>query len=191
MLVTKADINQMSWSEFEELIDALISKVSSYFSSRKEEINVIAPLLRTGGIVGGVLSIKMRVVTMLPVQFKYFYHPTTVNQILSIPEILSGVPESMNVLLCEGNTSSGSIAVKAAAAIKAKYPHAKLYLATLTKVYGGSERLEGIEEIFYGRLTNENFKASEEEQQTLDLRKGVTIFPWENVDDEISDINAI
>ncbi len=180
---SKKDTNPMTWQEVDELIDVLLTRIP-------KDINVIAPLLRTGGIVGGILSIKMKVLTMLPVQFKYSYNPTQINQILSIHDILSPIPTPMNVLLCEGNTSSGSIATKAAAAIKEKYPQAKIYLATLTKVFGGNEKLEGIEEVFYGVMTDENFKASEEEYKNLKLRKGITIFPWESVDDELSDINA-
>ncbi len=97
----------------------------------------------------------------------------------------------MNVLLCEGNTSSGSTAKKAALAIKEKFPNAKIYLATLTKVFGCNERLDGIEEIFYGRMTDENFKATEKEKMELDLRLGITIFPWENPTDELLAINGV
>jgi hypothetical protein len=186
----KKDINQMTWEEAVGLIDILVSKISDHFP-QGEGINVMSPLLRTGGIVGGMLAIKMRVLTMLPVQFKYFYNPTVIKQMISIPDILTDIPEPMNILLCEGNTSSGSIATKAAAAVKEKYPQAKIYLATLTKMYGGPETLEGIEHIFYGRMTDENLNASEEEKKNFDLRPGIVVFPWENVEDELLDINAI
>jgi hypothetical protein len=188
--MTVKDTNRMSWAEFDELIDALIAKTSAYFSANGGKVDVVTPLLRSGGVVGGVVAIKMHVFTMLPVQFKYSYHPTVVNQIISIPDILTPMSADMNIVLCEGNTSTGSIAVRAAMAIKEKYPASKIYLATLTKVHGGPEHLEGIEEIFYGRMTDENFKASEDEIRTLDLRKGITIFPWENAEEELADINA-
>jgi hypothetical protein len=188
--MTIKNTNPMEWSEFDALIDALIAKTSAYFSSHNEAVDVITPLLRSGGVTGGVMSVKMHVFTMLPVQFKYSYQPTTINQVISVPDILTPMPENMNIVMCEGNTSTGSIAVRAAAAIKAKYPKAKIYLATLTKVFGGPETLEGIEEIFYGKMTDENFKASDEELRTQDLRKGITIFPWENIEEELADINA-
>lgn len=184
MMYTNKDVNLMSWQEFATLIEVLLNKIAE----SGEKISVISPMLRTGGIVGGVLSIKMGVIPMLPVQFKYSYNPTRVNQLLLVPE-LSVVPEKMNILLCEGNTGSGATATKAAAVIKEKYPEAKVYLATLTKIYGGSDSLEGIERIFYGVLTNEYFKVSAIESEKLGLRNGITIFPWENVNDELSDIN--
>lgn len=177
------DTNQMTWGEVDDLVDIIIAKVLD------KNINVVAPLLRTGGIVGGIVSIKMKVEMILPVQFKHTYQPKKISQMISLPDLLCDVPDSLNILLCEGNTSTGSTAILSARAIKEKYPHAKVYLATLTKVYGCPDKLEGIDEIFYGTLTNENFKASEEEVMQLNIRKGITIFPWEDAEVELNEVN--
>ncbi len=187
---TEQDTNPVSWNEVEQMLTSLQEQVSKYFTSRNEKIDIIAPLLRTGGIVGGMLAIKMHITTLLPVQFKYSYHPTEISQITSIPDILVGTPPNPNILLCEGNTSSGSTAMKAAKAIKEKYPTAKIYLATLTKVFDCPVLLDGIEETFCSRITNENFKATEEEIERYHLRKGITIFPWEKTADELVEINS-
>ena len=186
---TEKDTNLMTWTEFDELIAVLIKKITTRLGGTKN-VHVISQLHRTGGIVGSVLAIKMGVVPLLPLQFKYSYNPTKINQITSVPDILVDVPEEMNVILAEGNTSSGSIAKAATKAIKEKYPKAKVYLATLAKVYGGFEELEGIEEVFYGTMTDENFKATDEERKRLNLRPKITIFPWENPQSELNDINA-
>ncbi len=178
----------MDWNEFDKLISVLIRKINAYFGDK--EPDVVAQLHRTGGIVGSVLAIKMGIVPLLPLQFKYSYNPTKITQITSVPDLLVDVPEDMNVILAEGNTGTGSIAKEAAKAIKAKYPKAKVYLATLCKVYGGFEKLDGIEEVFYGTLTDEKFQASEEEKNRLGIRSKITIFPWENTKDELSDINS-
>lgn len=186
---TEKDTNPMSWQEFDELTDVLIKKITDHFGGT-ENVHVISQLHRTGGIVGGVLAIKMGVVPSLPVQFKYSYNPTEIKQIISLPDILVPIPEEMNVILAEGNTNSGAIAKRTAQAIREKYPRAKIYLATLSKVYGGFEELEGIEKVFYGIMTNESFKATPEEVENLSLRKGITIFPWEKAESELADINA-
>jgi hypothetical protein len=133
------------------------------------------------------MAIKLGVVPMLPVQFKH--SPEKIDQISSLPEMLVEVPDSPNILFCEGNTSAGSVSKKAAKLIKEKYPNSKIYLATLTKVYGGPEQIEGIEKVFYGILTNENYKAKDEEVEKLGLRKGITIFPWEKSEDELKELN--
>lgn len=189
-LYSAKDINPVSWEELDVMLNTLVSSVTEYFAHIDAPIHVVAPLLRTGGIVGGMLAVKMHVLTMLPVQFKYLYHPTTIQQRTSIPDILVDTPAQMNILLCEGNTSSGGIARAAAQAIKEKYPQAKIYLATLTKVFGGPEKIEGIEHIFYGRMTDENAQATAEEKERLHLREGIILFPWENAEDELADLNA-
>ena len=65
----------MSWDEFNELTNILIKKITDYFSDTKQ-VHVVSQLHRTGGIVGSVLAIKMEIVPLLPVQFKYSYNPT-------------------------------------------------------------------------------------------------------------------
>lgn len=188
---TKNDTNKVSWEEFEGLADKLITDVNNYFSEHGGKVDVISQLHRTGGIIGSTMAIKMQIVPLLPVQFKYSYNPTRIDQIISVPDILVDVPEDMNILLCEGNTSSGSIAMRAAKAIHEKYPKAKIYLATLVKVFGCPDTLEGIEHVFHGVMSDENFKATQEQKKELNLRQGITVFPWERAEDELADINAI
>jgi len=190
-MYTKESANQMTWQEFDRLIEKLEKDIQIYFSSKKETLDVVSQLHRTGGIVGSVLAIKMGVVPLLPVQFKYSYHPTQIHQIISVPDLLVDVPENMNILLCEGNTSSGSIAMRAAKAIHEKYPKAKIYLATLVKVFGCPKMLDGIEHVFQGVVSDEKFQATEDEKISLSLRDGITIFPWETIENELADINAI
>lgn len=128
---------------------------------------------------------------MLSVQFKYFYNPTGIKQVLSTPTILQDVPSSPLVLVCEGNTASGATARCVIGEIKKTYPDSRILYATLTQVYDPANKpLEGVGAYFYGVQTNENFVADEETCQKLNLRKGITIFPWENAQDELDDINA-
>lgn len=183
----KENCNNMSWEEFNILINNLIKKVDSYFKETNQKIDLITPLHRTGGIIAGVMAIKLGVIPMLPVQFKH--SPEKIDQISGLPEMLIDLPNNSNILFCEGNTSAGSVSKKAAKLIKEKYPNSKIYLATLTKVYGGPDEIEGIEKIFYGTLTNENYKATNEEAKKLGLREGVTIFPWEKEEDELAELN--
>jgi len=183
----KEDINNMSWGEFDILINKLINEVDLYFKKINQKIDLITPLHRTGGIVAGIMSIKLGVIPLLPVQFKH--NIEKIDQISALPELLIDLPENPNILFCEGNTSAGSVSKRAVKLVKEKYPKAKIYLATIAKVYGGPEEIEGIEKIFYGVLTNENNKATDEEITRLKIRKGITIFPWEKVEDELSELN--
>lgn len=183
----KEDTNNMSWGEFDILINKLIDKVELYFKDNNKKIDLITPLHRTGGIVAGIMSIKLGVIPLLPVQFKH--SPEKIDQISTLPELLVDLPDNPNILFCEGNTSAGSVSKKAVKLVKEKYPNSKIYLATVSKVYGGPEVIEGIEEIFYGVLTNENRKATDEEIMRLSIREGITIFPWEKIEDELYELN--
>lgn len=189
MIFNQEQTNPLSWPEFGQLVDVLQEKILKYFAEKNEKIDIITPIHRTGGIVGGVLGIRLHVLPILPTQFKYFYNPTEIKQISTLPDFLIDIPDNPNILFCEGNTNAGSISTKAAKIIKEKYPKAKIYLATVCKVFGGPEKLEGIEEIFYGTMTDEAFKATSEDFEKYKLRKGITIFPWENPKDELSEIN--
>lgn len=183
----KEDINDMSWGEFDVLINKLIGEVDLYFKQTNQKIDLITPLHRTGGIVAGIMSIKLGVIPLLPVQFKH--SSEKIDQISALPELLIDLPESPSILFCEGNTSAGSVSKRAVKLVKEKYHKSKIYLATIAKVYGGPEEIEGIEKIFYGTLTNENSVATEEEIARLKMRKGITIFPWEKAEDELSELN--
>lgn len=187
MKYKKEDINKMSWNEFDSLLNSLIQQVQNYFSENNERIDLISPLHRTGGIVGGIMAIKLKIIPMMPIQFKH--NPEKIDQISGLPEMLINLRDNPNILFCEGNTSAGSVSKKAAKLIKEKYPNSKIYLATLTKVYGGPSDIEGIDKIFYGILTNEGYKATDEEVEKLQLRRGITIFPWESIDDELKELN--
>jgi len=189
-MYTKSDTHKMTWDEFDGLIEVLIGKVEDYFVDTPKGIDVVSQLHRTGGIVGSIMAIKMGIVPLLPLQFKYSYAPTRIDQIISVPDILVPIRDNMNVLLCEGNTSSGSVAIRAAKVIHDAYPSAKIYLATVVKVFGCSDTLEGIEHVFYGVMSDEKFKATEVIKKELNLREGITIFPWEREDDELADIHA-
>lgn len=55
---------------------------------------------------------------------------------------------------------------------------------------GGANYIEEVEEYFYGITTDERLMAIEDERVKLNIRRGITIFPWENCKDEIQQINS-
>ncbi len=187
---TLADTNKMSWDEFGDIFKTLTTKVDEYRQESGVEFDVVAPLLRSGGIPGMMLAVHLRVINVMPVQFKWHYHPSRLEQMLKLPEPINPMPRQANILVCEGNTASGETSVSGVKLLKRRFPEARFYLATIAKVYGGPEELEGFEKVFWGIQTDENFECSEEDQQRLGLRSRVTIFPWEDAQAELADINA-
>ena len=184
---TKEDVYQVTWEELDKLVSNLVAEMSE----DNLRIHVISPILRSGGVLATMLANKLNVVPMLPVQFKYSYQPLQLHQVSSLPDLLVDLPGHVNILLCEGNLSAGTTATAAAELLREKYPYAKIYLAALTKVYGCPEKLEGIEKVFYGQLTDESFVATLEEKESMRIRSGMTVFPWEDASAELADINSI
>lgn len=185
----------MDWSEFGKILNVLIQKLDDYQKEHTIRFDIVAPILRSGGIPATAIANKFKITRLLPVQVKYVYDendPSKIEhkQMLSLPEILQDTPENPNILVCETNTGSGDSAKKSIALIKEKYPVSTIYYATIAKVYGGPDDFTHVKKYFWGVQTNEFFKADDAEIKRLALRPGITIFPWETAKFELSDINS-
>lgn len=181
----------MGWDEFGGILDCLIKTVEEYFAGQGREIHAVSPLLRSGGVVGGAMAVRMRVIPMIPVQLKHVGGPDGILQVFDIPNITVNLPRRPDILLCDTNTGGGVLAGRAAALLGEVYPGARIYLATLAKVYGTPDTIEGIADIFYGVLTDENLIASPLECERLRIRPGIPLFPWERAEDELRALNVL
>lgn len=193
-IYTVDDTNSMDWVEFGSILDTLIQQLDDYQRENNIKFDIVVPILRNGSMPAVAIANRFKITRFLPVQFKYIYNEndstkTECKQMLSLPEILEDTPANPNILVCETNTNTGTSANKAIALIKERYPNSTIYYATVVKVYGGPDNLDHVKEYFWGVQTNENFKASEEEVKRLNLRPKMTIFPWETVESELTDIN--
>jgi hypoxanthine phosphoribosyltransferase len=179
------DVNAMSWEEYGAAIQGLLRKIRA----SGIQFDAVAPIMRSGAIPGNAVAISLGVTKIIPLQFKYLRQPDGLKSMMPMPTSLQRMPAPSNILICENNTSSGNTAQAAIELLKKHFPTSKLCYATVAKVFGGPDSIAGIEEYFFGRLTNERFVATEEEILTLDLRPGVTLFPWEVVKDELNEMN--
>ena len=185
----------MGWEEFGKVLNALIQKLSDYQKEHNIQFDIVAPILRSGGIPAIAIANKFKIIRFLPVQMKYVYDkddPSLVEhkQMLSFPEILQDIPDKPNILICETNTGTGNSAKKSIALIREQYPTSTIYYATIAKVYGGPSKFKDVQDYFWGVQTNEFFKANKDEVQSLCLRPKITIFPWETAEFELADINS-
>ncbi|OGM11379.1 hypothetical protein A2Z22_01185 [Candidatus Woesebacteria bacterium RBG_16_34_12] len=189
---TDKDTNPMSYEEFGKVVNKLIKKLEDYSKAKGVNFDIVAPLLRSGGVPGSIISIHFQITRIFPIQFKWFYNPKLeLRKLLSIPKILQNIPKNPNILICETNTGTGETAKAAIKLIRKQFPKCKLYYATVAKVFGSPNRFKEIEEYFYGIQTDENLIASKIQIKELNLRKKITIFPWESVKHELDDINAV
>ncbi|MEK7218517.1 MAG: phosphoribosyltransferase [Patescibacteria group bacterium] len=184
------NMNPMEWGEFGKAMDTLIRKLEKYMKDTGVKFNLIAPILRSGGIPGAMVAIHFNIVTMLPIQLKRL--PGSMEPVEVIVTKLNwGVPKDPVVLICENNTGHGTTARKAIRIMRQKYPEARLFYATVTKAYGGPDALDGVEEYFYGALTDELFVASAEDIRKKHIRPNAVLFPWEILEEEVNETNKL
>lgn len=185
---TVTDTNRMSWEEFGNITYKLLEEIQN----SQIHFDAVAPVLRNGAIPGTIIANKLEIITYLPIQVKYDYGMNKHVQMLPFYKPLTiDLGESPKILVTESNTFSGESAIKSAQIIKEAFPKAKLYYATITRVYRKTEiTLPMYEKYFYGVMTNENFEADQVVESKLRLRPKITIFPWETEEKELKDINS-
>lgn len=165
-------------------MDSLITKLAL----SKVKFDAIAPIMRSGAIPGMMIANKFQITQVIPLQLKYNYAQNCIDTL--IPPILpKGLDKQGHILVVDCNTYTGGSASQALHILKEALPDAHFHYACITKVYDGPETIEGYESYTYGQMTNEAFKAQKEDLGTLNLRDGITIFPWETIEFELADIN--
>lgn len=183
-VLTLNDTNPMSYDEFGKVVNRLIVQLDAYCEKNNLKFDIIVPILRSGGIPGSIIAVHFREIKILPIQLKC-YPGNIVKQLLTVPQLSLSVPKSPNILICETNTSTGRSAKAAIRLLKDRYPDATLFYSTVVKVFGGPDKFDGVKEYFYGIQSDENVIATADQVNNLGLRTGITIFPWENADDEL------
>lgn len=173
----------MSWAEYGAVVQALLGKVCASGVA----FDAIAPIMRSGGIPGNMLAIRLQITCIIPLQFKYFSQPARLEPMNPLPP--QPKTDHLNILLCENNTSTGGTAQAAIAHLKKMFPQSKLHYATVAKVFGRPDSFAGIEGYYFGVHTNERFLASPTQMQEFSLRPGITLFPWETAEHELKEIN--
>jgi hypoxanthine phosphoribosyltransferase len=185
------DVNYMSYEEFGELTESIFYQVSEYLAEQNKKIDIVVPIVRSGGVLGSMLAVHFKVTTVLPIQFKYSYKPLELKELVPLPDIQTTQLNPV-ILICEGNTSSGTTAKYTIQEVKNKFPQSTILYATLTAVYNpNNPPIESIDKFFYGIQTNEDNAVDEMKAHELNLRSGKTVFPWEKAEDELKDINDI
>lgn len=183
MIFDHSHVNLMSWDEFGGIIDSIVQKIKD----SGVQYDAVTPILRSGGIPAMMIANKLKIIPTVPIQVKYKYNPTIVETLIE-PQCPNNkqINEIKNILVVDANTGSGRSAELVVSLLKQGFPDSKLCFVTVTKVYKEDNIVHGYDDCVYGCVTNESFLDNAPD----DARYGITIFPWENVDAELADINA-
>ncbi len=183
---SKDKYHVMSWTEYSDELNKLTAKVVSYVQEQKIAVDVVVPLLRGGNIPATYLAYHLNVLSIMPVQYKYFFpegkcelrrlHGINQQQVLKKNPVF---------LLVEGNHCYGNQAKYAAADLKAAFPECRIVYAASNMDYNYQSVVTDAEVSFYGNLTNACKELTDEQCQELGLENEIeTIFPWEQIDEE-------
>lgn len=189
-MITKDKINKISWDEyFKEELEVLTKKVEKYIKDNKIKIDAVVPILRGGNIPGTYLAYKLKILKILPVQYKYFFKEDVaeLKQIQKIDEKFFDKDEKLTFLLVEGNHCFGTSASYAAKGLKEQFPNCEIIYAASNMDYNYQDAIKDAKVAFYGRLQNDCEECTKEQCKKLGLKfDEFDIFPWENVEEELT-----
>lgn len=173
----------MSWTEFGEILSGLIKRAEVLNKTLAIPFDTIVPVLRSGAFPGYATSIALAIRNIAPV---YVIR----GNCSFATDALSALAQAKHALICEVNVMSGKTVKNLSALFAKEYPKVMLSLLAVAWAHGTDEKVPGFENILIGRKTNERGIATQEEEKRLGLRTGATLFPWENLELELIDINS-
>lgn len=192
-IYTEKDLDLLSWERIDKLIDKIYMDVNNYINKNNLKIKFISPILRGGGVPAVKLSHMFNVIDMLPLQIKY-------NSITKNRDIKYGLDYlsdySINddecILLVEGNHCTGATANAAINILRKKFGNnVKIIYVALSKDYTNRNSAKNVIYSTCGMLTNETKQLSKDECDDLCINYNlVTVYPWENVKEELFELNS-
>ncbi len=177
---------QLTWEQYGNILEALYKNIAEYSEKNNIHFDAVVPILRGGGVVGTFLTGKLKVLRVIPVQYKYFVNQKHVylKRLLPLPSTIS-LPENANILVAENCYCFGTTTKAVVSDIKTKFPTAHIYVAADRMDYT-YQNIEGVEKVFYGELNNDTKKLSKEECVKLKIDETQYYYPWESLDEEIA-----
>lgn len=182
----KENYRVMSWEEYQKELYTLTHKIVTYVKQNNITVDVVVPILRGGNIPATHIAYTLGVLTIAPVQYKYFFIPgkCELRRLQSIDQQAITKPNP-TILLIEGNHCYGNQAKYAARNIKELYPGSRIIYGASNMDYKYQDVVKDAEVSFFGNLTNFCKELSDQECEKLGIEnKEELIFPWENIEEE-------
>ncbi len=190
MTINRSDLRMLSYAEFGRLLEVLTANVMSVCTERRLRIDVVAPILRSGGIAGCHLASKLGVTAMVPLQYKHTYDPMIpIRRQFSIPVLTTEPKDSGVVLMVDTNTVTGEVARYAARELRTKWPSSTILFASVLLDLS-IERLPDVDLLISAQRTNERRTVSTEIALSLGASNEIQIFPWEDIEEQWVEIQA-
>jgi hypothetical protein len=180
----------LSYAEFGRLLEVLTANVISVCAERRLGIDVVAPILRSGGIAGCHLASKLGVTTIVPLQYRHTYSLSPpIRQQFSMPIPTTEPKEACVILMVDTNTVTAGVATCAARELRAKWASSTILFESVLMDLS-IEQVPDVDLLISARRTNERRTASSEIAVRLGVSNDVLIFPWEDIEEQWVEIQA-
>ena len=190
MTINRSDLRMLSYTEFGRLLDVLTANVAATCTERQLRIDVVAPILRSGGITGCHLASKLGVTAMVPLQYRHTYDPVSpIRQQFSIPTLTAEPQDSVVILMADTNTVTGEVARFAARELRTRWPSSTILFASVM-LDVSIERLPDVDVLISAHRTNERRTVSLENATRIGVSNELLIFPWEDLEEQWLEIQA-
>lgn len=189
---TEKDLDLISWERIDEFIDNIYEDVKNYIDENNLKIKYVAPILRGGGVPAIKLSHMFNVIDMLPIQLKHNSETQNIDLKVGLDYLKdTSINENECIFLVEGNHVTGTTSNIAVKLLRAKFgKDVKIIYVSLTRDYAHRNSVENVCYTTWGMTTNETKEISEEECKKLDINYNlVSVYPWENVKEELFELN--
>jgi len=185
----KDGFKRVSWDEYEKVLQTLLKKIQDYVKKNNLKIDIVVPILRGASFSGAYLAYKLKLIRIVPVQYKYFFDENKkieLRRLLGLPADIS-LSEKPTILVVENNHCFGLTAENATKDIRERFPNATILYAADWMDYS-FQKNKYADVIFYGKLNNDTKVLTEEEAIEKGFEIPGTLFPWENEKEEWSTV---
>ena len=186
----ETDLDLISWDRIDGFIDKIYLNVKNYLDQNNLKIKYIAPILRGGGVPGVKLSHMFNVIDMLPIQLKYV--DNKINILVNLDYLNNPtINDNECILLVEGNHVTGKTANLAANLLRDKFgENVKIIYVSITRDYTYRNSVNNTCFTTWGMTTNETKELTKEECDKLGINyQLVSVYPWENIKEELFELN--
>lgn len=191
-IYTEKDLDLISWERIDKFIEKIYIDVKKYLDENNLKIKYISPILRGGGVPAIKLSHMFNVIDMLPIQLKHNSKTQQIDLKVGLDYVKNTkLNEDECILLVEGNHVTGTTSNMAVNVLKEKFGmNTKIVYVSLTRDYTNRNSVKNICYTTWGMTTNETKEVSKEECEHLGINYNlVSVYPWENVEEELFELN--
>jgi hypoxanthine phosphoribosyltransferase len=191
--VIKEDFDIISWERLSKYIDLITKQIIDYTISNNINIKYVVPIMRSGLIPAVMLSEKLNITDMLPIQIKYNYEKKSLDKKIDFSKYENtSLKQNEYILLVEDKHVTGRTANLAVDMILDVLPNAKIIYVTISRDYYYKDCIDNILLNLSGFYTNEsmNLTCNECIDLKIDPIKLITLLPWEDIEEKISKLNS-